>query len=56
MHAANRFTVGSVLGEQAEARDPSLQGASASLPAMDHGLVFEEGLRLIVDGLARPPR
>ncbi len=50
MHAASRFTVGSVLEEQADVPDPR-PGASASLPAMDHALAFEEGLRLIVDGL-----
>ena len=50
MLAAGRFTVGSVLEQQAEAGPPG---------PVDHGSAFEAGLTLITDGLAnragRPP-
>jgi TetR/AcrR family tetracycline transcriptional repressor len=53
MLAASRFTVGSVLEEQAETRADAAPGESAALPSMDHALAFEEGLGLILEGLTR---
>jgi TetR/AcrR family tetracycline transcriptional repressor len=53
MLAASRFTVGSVLEEQAEAHGDTAPGESAALRSMDHALAFEEGLRLIMEGLTR---
>ncbi|MEU4237068.1 TetR/AcrR family transcriptional regulator C-terminal domain-containing protein [Actinoplanes sp. NPDC026619] len=52
MLAASRFTVGSVLEEQAEA------GAlrDAELPRIDHDSAFEAGLAMIADGLAQRAR
>lgn len=47
MMAASRFTVGSVLEEQADT-DPS----TANIPAIDHTAAFEAGLALILEGLA----
>src|SRR5688500_1386495 len=53
MLTASRFTVGSVLEEQAadaglgDGADPS-----AGVPPIDHGSAFEAGLALILDGLA----
>ena len=49
MLAAGRFTVGSVLEEQADAvsGDPG-----AVVPVVDHEAAFEAGLAMIVDGLA----
>ncbi|YCK39854.1 TetR/AcrR family transcriptional regulator C-terminal domain-containing protein [Actinomadura sp. ATCC 39365] len=47
MLAAGRFTVGSVLEEQADAgSDPP-----ADMPVIDHESAFEAGLTLILDGL-----
>lgn len=56
MLASSRFTVGSVLEEQAEAQGDSMSNESLSTdtvapPSMGHALAFEEGLRLIVEGL-----
>jgi TetR/AcrR family tetracycline transcriptional repressor len=48
MLAAGRFTVGSVLEEQA---DPGLTAAVAGIPLIGHESAFEAGLALIVDGL-----
>ncbi|RKE17298.1 TetR/AcrR family transcriptional regulator C-terminal domain-containing protein [Streptomyces sp. TLI_171] len=51
MLTAGRFTVGSVLEEQADpapADDPDLP---ADVPRLDHAAAFEAGLSLIVDGL-----
>lgn len=48
MLAANYFTVGSVLEEQADA---NLRNDS-DLPPVDHEAAFEAGLALIIDGLA----
>lgn len=50
MLAASRFTVGSVLEEQA---DPTGEGLDlpADMPRIDHESAFEAGLSLIVDGL-----
>ncbi|MEU1286921.1 TetR/AcrR family transcriptional regulator C-terminal domain-containing protein [Kitasatospora sp. NPDC005856] len=52
MLAAGRFTVGSVLEEQA---DPGHGTATppAGLPAIDHESAFEAGLALILEGLER---
>ncbi len=53
MIASGRFTVGSVLEEQAEASfDAAKGGAPADGPSIDHEAVFEDGLSLILDGLA----
>ncbi len=48
MLASGRYTVGSVLEEQADAANPT-----ANASPRDHASAFEEGLALIVDGLAR---
>jgi TetR/AcrR family transcriptional regulator, tetracycline repressor protein len=49
MLAAGRFTVGSVLEEQA---DPGPDGDPADAGPISHEAAFEAGLALIVDGLA----
>jgi TetR/AcrR family tetracycline transcriptional repressor len=52
MLSASRFTVGSVLEEQADTgRDNSAQ-LEVDLPQIGHEQAFEAGLSLIVDGLA----
>jgi TetR/AcrR family tetracycline transcriptional repressor len=48
MLAAGRFTVGSVLEEQADTG----AGLPPGVPAIDHESAFEAGLTLILDGLA----
>jgi TetR/AcrR family transcriptional regulator, tetracycline repressor protein len=48
MLAAGRFTVGSVLEEQA---DPGTAALPADVPAIDHESAFAAGLALILDGL-----
>ncbi|MFC8519008.1 TetR/AcrR family transcriptional regulator C-terminal domain-containing protein [Streptomyces sp. NPDC057257] len=53
MLAAGRFTVGSVLEEQAEARYGDSAEPPAGVPVIDHESAFEAGLALIVDGLAQ---
>ncbi|MFF1695580.1 TetR/AcrR family transcriptional regulator C-terminal domain-containing protein [Streptomyces sp. NPDC058257] len=50
MLAAGRFTVGSVLEEQAEP-SPGTIALPADVPAIDHESAFEAGLALILDGL-----
>ncbi|WP_405668366.1 TetR/AcrR family transcriptional regulator C-terminal domain-containing protein [Streptomyces sp. NBC_01166] len=50
MLAAGRFTVGSVLEEQAEP-SPGTTALPADVPAIDHESAFEAGLALILDGL-----
>ncbi len=52
MFAAGRFTVGSVLEEQADAGAE----AGAELPRISHEAAFEAGLALIADGLAHRAR
>jgi TetR/AcrR family tetracycline transcriptional repressor len=49
MLAAGRFTVGSVLEEQADTGPGS--DLPADMPAIDHESAFEAGLTLILDGL-----
>jgi TetR/AcrR family tetracycline transcriptional repressor len=49
MLAASRFTVGSVLEEQADATNSD---PGAAVPVVDHEAAFEAGLAMIVDGLA----
>lgn len=49
MLAASRFTVGSVLEEQADGGDEP----PAGVPRLDHTEAFEAGLRLLVAGLER---
>lgn len=51
MLAASRFTVGSVLEEQADA-GPDADADAAGIPVIGHEEAFEAGLALIVDGLA----
>lgn len=51
MLAASRFTVGSVLEEQADAERGAGATPPADLPPIDHDLAFEAGLALILDGL-----
>ncbi|MFI1124497.1 TetR/AcrR family transcriptional regulator C-terminal domain-containing protein [Streptomyces hygroscopicus] len=52
MLAAGRFTVGSVLEEQADP-GPAAAELPADMPAIDHESAFEAGLALILEGLAR---
>ncbi|MFI6581303.1 TetR/AcrR family transcriptional regulator C-terminal domain-containing protein [Embleya sp. NPDC050493] len=51
MLAAGRFTIGSVLEEQADA-DPGDGAEQPAVPPIEHESAFEEGLALILDGLA----
>jgi TetR/AcrR family transcriptional regulator, tetracycline repressor protein len=53
MLAAGRFTVGSVLEEQA---GEHATGPVPDRPAIDHDAAFEAGLTLILDGLERHRR
>ena len=52
MLAAGRYTVGSVLEEQADAGPGDGSDPPADMPAIDHESAFEAGLTLILDGLA----
>lgn len=52
MLASSRFTVGSVLEEQAEVCLPATKENLIDVPEIDHESAFEEGLKLILDGLA----
>ncbi|MER5427518.1 TetR/AcrR family transcriptional regulator C-terminal domain-containing protein [Streptomyces sp. NPDC002588] len=52
MLAAGRFTVGSVLEEQADTGTGNGTERPADMPVIDHEWAFEAGLTLIVDGLA----
>ncbi|MEU1944923.1 TetR/AcrR family transcriptional regulator C-terminal domain-containing protein [Streptomyces sp. NPDC059474] len=52
MLAASRFTVGSVLEEQADTGPDGSTDLPADMPPIDHDSVFEAGLTLILDGLA----
>ena len=51
MLAAGRFTVGSVLEEQADAGSGDGSDPPTDMPVIDHELAFETGLTLILDGL-----
>ncbi|RPK54296.1 MULTISPECIES: TetR/AcrR family transcriptional regulator C-terminal domain-containing protein [unclassified Streptomyces] len=51
MLTASRFTVGSVLEEQAEADSGDGSDSPAGMPVIDHESAFEAGLTLILDGL-----
>lgn len=53
MLAASRFTVGSVLEEQADLHGTTPTSEPIEIPLIDHTRAFEEGLALIVDGLSR---
>ncbi|MFH8811003.1 TetR/AcrR family transcriptional regulator C-terminal domain-containing protein [Streptomyces hygroscopicus] len=53
MLAAGRFTVGSVLEEQADPGPDAAAELPADMPAIDHESAFEAGLALILEGLAR---
>lgn len=52
MLTASRFTVGSVLEEQADADHGDSANPVVGVPQIDHDSAFEAGLVLIVDGLA----
>ncbi|MFI6334900.1 TetR/AcrR family transcriptional regulator C-terminal domain-containing protein [Streptomyces sp. NPDC050535] len=52
MLTASRFTVGSVLEEQADTGPGHSPDLTADTPKIDHEAAFEAGLSLIVDGLA----
>ncbi|MEV0675989.1 TetR/AcrR family transcriptional regulator C-terminal domain-containing protein [Actinosynnema sp. NPDC050436] len=51
MLTAGRFTVGSVLEEQADTTGGESTDPPAGVPHIDHESAFEAGLSLIVDGL-----
>ncbi|MEL5955151.1 TetR/AcrR family transcriptional regulator C-terminal domain-containing protein [Streptomyces sp. CLV115] len=53
MLAASRFTVGSVLEEQAETDPGDSADLPADVPVIDHESAFEAGLALILNGLAQ---
>lgn len=53
MLTANRFTVGSVLEEQADAGRDEARETSICVPPIDYRSAFEAGLVLIADGLSR---
>ena len=52
MLAASRFTVGSVLEEQADAGSIGAAPITNSVAPIDHELAFEAGLAFIVSGMA----
>ncbi|WP_294011804.1 hypothetical protein [Streptomyces sp.] len=51
MLSASRFTVGSVLEEQADTGPDAGADLPADLPVIDHESAFEAGLALILSGL-----
>jgi TetR/AcrR family tetracycline transcriptional repressor len=51
MLAANRFTVGSVLEEQADVARDLEQDEAIGIPSVDYSAAFEAGLTLIVEGM-----
>ncbi|WP_438289653.1 TetR/AcrR family transcriptional regulator C-terminal domain-containing protein [Streptomyces sp. HUAS TT7] len=51
MLAAGRFTVGSVLEEQADTAPADSAALPADVPVIDHESAFEAGLALILNGL-----
>ncbi|MFI8461893.1 TetR/AcrR family transcriptional regulator C-terminal domain-containing protein [Kitasatospora sp. NPDC085464] len=51
MLTAGRFTVGSVLEEQADAGSGDDSGLQVDMPVIDHESAFEAGLALILGGL-----
>lgn len=53
LFTANRFTVGSVLEEQADAGRDEVKDQSIGIPPIDYRFAFEAGLALIADGLGR---
>lgn len=53
MLTANRFTVGSVLEEQADTDQDREKEQSIGIPRIDPSTAFDAGLALIVDGLAK---
>ncbi|MDX3799117.1 hypothetical protein [Streptomyces sp. AK04-3B] len=55
MLTASRFTVGSVLEEQADTDTGDSADPPADLPVIDHESAFEAGLALILNGLTRQP-
>ncbi|MFF6993238.1 TetR/AcrR family transcriptional regulator C-terminal domain-containing protein [Streptomyces sp. NPDC010273] len=56
MLAASRFTVGSVLEEQADATLGDGSDLPADMPVIDHETAFEAGLALILNGLVHRTR
>ncbi|MFB8025613.1 MULTISPECIES: TetR/AcrR family transcriptional regulator C-terminal domain-containing protein [unclassified Streptomyces] len=53
MLAASRFTVGSVLEEQADTGPGEKADLPADVPVIDHESAFEAGLSLLLNGLVR---
>ncbi|MEU5794728.1 TetR/AcrR family transcriptional regulator C-terminal domain-containing protein [Streptomyces sp. NPDC047813] len=53
MLAASRFTVGSVLEEQADTGPGDGAERPADMPVIDHESAFEAGLALLLNGLAQ---
>ncbi|QCX81769.1 Tetracycline repressor protein class A [Streptomyces sp. YIM 121038] len=53
MLAASRYTVGSVLEEQADTDSGDVTERRAGVPEIDHESAFEEGLALILGGLVQ---
>lgn len=53
MLAASRYTVGSVLEEQADTDSGDVTDRPADVPEIDHESAFEAGLGLILDGLVQ---
>lgn len=53
MLAASRYTVGSVLEEQADTDSADVTDRPADVPEIDHESAFEAGLALILDGLVQ---
>ncbi|WP_406151698.1 TetR/AcrR family transcriptional regulator C-terminal domain-containing protein [Streptomyces sp. NBC_01012] len=53
MLAAGRFTVGSVLEEQADPDSGNAAELPEDVPVIDHESAFEAGLALILDGLTQ---
>lgn len=52
MLAASRFTVGSVLEQQAEQQAERAGEQTAATMPLDHDEAFQSGLSLIIEGLA----
>jgi TetR/AcrR family tetracycline transcriptional repressor len=56
MLAASRFTVGSVLEQQADQQAPPAEDHRPAETQVDHDEAFQSGLDLIIEGLARHRR
>jgi TetR/AcrR family tetracycline transcriptional repressor len=51
--AGSRFTIGSVLEQQADGHGLDVQSDDGRIPVMNHDAAFEGGLGLIIAGLAK---